>query len=320
MLSRLSIVSNHLKHIHRGMSISADPFKRPIHTAACLIIGDEVLNGKTVDTNSPYFSRFCFDLGIELKRIEVISDDQDQIIEAARRMSANYDFVVTSGGIGPTHDDITYSSLAAAFGLPLRLHDETFRRMRLLSKHKVPFDWDTPSPTRTARLRMAELPAGDNVRVVYVSDDTWVPVAIINYNVHVLPGVPSIFVSQLEGMRKLFEEEKRVEGKKLVRVLISTALPESEVAEYLTELQEKVGARGVKVGSYPRWGKDHNTVTLVGKDEAYIESLVKEVEEGVKGTRITVEGEDEPEEPKEEIKDGNTEQAKAADAKDAESK
>lgn len=99
---------------------------------------------------------------------------------------------------------------------------------------------------------MAELPAGDNVRIVYVSDDTWVPVAIINYNVHVLPGVPSIFVSQLEGMKKLFEEEKRIEGKKLVRVLISTAMPESEAAEYLTELQKKVGARGVKVGSYPR--------------------------------------------------------------------
>lgn len=69
-----------------------------------------------------------------------------------------------------------------------------------------------------------------------------------------------------------------------------------------------------------RWGKDHNTVTLVGKDEVYIESLVKEVEEGIKGTRITVEGEDDPEEPKEEIKDGNIVQAKDADAKDAEAK
>jgi len=76
--------------------------KRLIHTAGCIIIGDEVLGGKTVDTNSAYFAKFCFSLGIALKRIEVIADDEDEIIEAARRMSKNYDLVVTSGGIGPT--------------------------------------------------------------------------------------------------------------------------------------------------------------------------------------------------------------------------
>lgn len=76
--------------------------KAMIHTAGCIIIGDEVLGGKTVDTNSAYFAKFCFKLGIALKRIEVIGDDEEEIVEAVRRMSSNYDFVVTSGGIGPT--------------------------------------------------------------------------------------------------------------------------------------------------------------------------------------------------------------------------
>ncbi|KLJ10295.1 hypothetical protein EMPG_14329 [Blastomyces silverae] len=76
--------------------------KKTIHTAACLIIGDEVLGGKTVDTNSPFFAKYCFSMGVSLKRIEVIADDESEIIEAVKRMSEKYDFVVTSGGIGPT--------------------------------------------------------------------------------------------------------------------------------------------------------------------------------------------------------------------------
>lgn len=76
--------------------------RRMLHTAGCLIIGDEVLGGKTVDTNSAYYAKFCFNLGLNLKRIEVIGDDEGEIIEAVRRMSENYDMVVTSGGIGPT--------------------------------------------------------------------------------------------------------------------------------------------------------------------------------------------------------------------------
>ena len=73
-----------------------------IHTAGCIIIGDEVLGGKTVDTNSTYMAKYCFNLGMSLKKIEVIGDDEEEIVEATRRMSNRYDFVVTSGGIGPT--------------------------------------------------------------------------------------------------------------------------------------------------------------------------------------------------------------------------
>ncbi|KAI5795666.1 3'-phosphoadenosine 5'-phosphosulfate sulfotransferase [Geopyxis carbonaria] len=303
MFSRLSQISKHLSKPIMTSSIT-DPFKRPIRTAACLIIGDEVLNGKTVDTNSAYFAKYCFSLGIDLKRIEVIADDESEIIEAARRMSANYDFIVTSGGIGPTHDDITYPSLAKAFSSPLALHDETATRMRRLAKRRpgqiADFDWDTPSVALTARLRMAQLPTGPSCRVLYVADDMWVPIAVVNHNVHILPGVPSIFTQLLDGLRPLLEKDGRLDsGRKSVRVLISTPLPESEVAGFLTALQEKVTERGVKVGSYPRWGKGRNTITLVGSDGEFIESLVKEVEEGCQGTRVENEADCDEEEEKE---------------------
>lgn len=156
------------------------------------------------------------------------------------------------------------------------------------------FDWETPSSALTARMRMVTLPMGAGTRVLYVNDDMWVPVCVVNYNVHILPGIPRIFVQLLDGLHPIFEAEGRVEERRRsVRVLISTPMMESEVAEYLTDLQAKVGPRGVKVGSYPRWGVMKNTVTLVGADKEYIESLVDEVQRGVNGVRVEAEGEDE---------------------------
>ncbi|KAK8231477.1 MoaB/Mog domain-containing protein [Phyllosticta capitalensis] len=274
--------------------------KSMIHTAACLIIGDEVLGGKTVDTNSAYFAKFCFNLGIALKRIEVIADDEDEIVEATRRMSKNYDFVVTSGGIGPTHDDITYQSIAKAFELPLVLHDEAFGRMKKLSKphpSQPDFSWDKPSAALTAKKRMVELPYDankpDSEQVVFVDDKLWVPIAVINGNVHILPGVPRLFERLLEGLKpRLLPRLTDPEGKGVYRLTFSTPMAESAIAGYLSELAGKVSAKGVKVGSYPRWGKFHNTVTLVGRDLEYMESLVGEVEQAVQGRRVTVEGED----------------------------
>ncbi|KIX08641.1 uncharacterized protein Z518_03298 [Rhinocladiella mackenziei CBS 650.93] len=273
----------------------SSPQKSMIHTAGCIIIGDE-----TVDTNSAYFARFCFSLGMQLKRIEVIADDEDEIIEAARRMSKNYDFVVTSGGIGPTHDDITYQSIAKAFGLPLQLHKTTVAKMRKFSRpHKSQpnFSWDTPSPALTAKLRMAHLPTDPDIpdedQVLFVKEDLWVPISVVNGNIHILPGVPRIFETLLEGMKpRLLPRLKDPEGKGMYRMLFSTPLAESEVAEYLSSLAAKVEPKGVKVGSYPRWGKNKNVVTLVGTDREFMDTLEAEVADGVKGTRVHTEGED----------------------------
>ncbi|KAK5165544.1 uncharacterized protein LTR77_009073 [Saxophila tyrrhenica] len=277
--------------------------KRMINTAACLIIGDEVLGGKTVDTNSAWFAKYCFSLGINLKRVEVIADDEGEIIEATQRMSKNYDFVVTSGGIGPTHDDITYQSIAKGFGLPLVLHEVALEKMKALSKPRKndpDFSWDVDSPQRTARLRMVELPwnknKSDEEQIFFSADDLWVPISIVNGNIHILPGIPRLFEKMLTGLKpSLLPRLTDPEGKGVHRILFSTPLPESGVAGYLTELSGKVEGKGVKVGSYPRWGKSRNTVTLVGRDVEFMESLVPEVEQGVKGRRIKVEGEDDDE-------------------------
>lgn len=258
------------------------------------------MGGKTVDTNSAYMAKFCFGLGMNLKRIEVVADDESDIVEAIRRMSDKYDFVVTSGGIGPTHDDITYQSIAKAFGLELKLHQEAFERMKRLSRphpSQPEFSWDEDTPARTAKLRMVELPWDEsrdpNKQAIFPSPETWVPISVVNGNVHILPGIPRLFERLLEGLRpSLLPRLSDPEGKGNVRILISTPMAESAVAPYLTELAQRVEAKGVKVGSYPRWGKRYNTVTLVGRDAEYLESLVAEVVDKVQGKRVQVEGED----------------------------
>ncbi|KAF5559911.1 3'-phosphoadenosine 5'-phosphosulfate sulfotransferase (PAPS reductase) FAD synthetase s [Fusarium phyllophilum] len=290
--------------------ISADDRNsRTISTAACLVIGDEVLGGKTVDTNSAYFAKWCFNLGINLKRIEVIEDDEGEIVEAVQRMSDRYDFVVTR------HDDITYQSIAKAFNLPLKLHQETFDKMKLMSKvhpNQPKFDWDVDSPARRAKLRMAELPIDESrdlkKQALFPHDDLWVPVSVVNGNIHILPGVPRLFQRLLDGLKPhILPRLSDPEGKGTHRVLFSTPLPESGVADYLTTLAAKVGPKGVKVGSYPQWGKKNNTVTLVGRDLDYLESLVDEVQAGIQGLRVDAESDGE-EDPKQ-IKKQATEDA-----------
>lgn len=268
-------------------------------------------------------ARFCFSLGINLKRIEVIADDEGEIMEAVKRMSDNYDFVVTSGGIGPTyvqstklhlhvlptfmflirysrHDDITYQSIAKAFGLKLKLHQEALEKMRRLSRphpSQPNFSWDTPSAALTAKLRMIDLPTDEardeKEQVLFVDERLWVPISVVNGNVHILPGVPRLFEALLDGMKPmLLPRLTDPEGKGIYRLLFSTPLAESAVAGYLTELAAKVEPKGIKVGSYPRWGKGHNTVTLVGRDKEYMDGLISEVEKGVNGRKVMTEDED----------------------------
>lgn len=199
-----------------------------------------------------------------------------------------------------SHDDITYQSIAKAFDLPLKLHDAAFQRMKRLSKpHKSQpdFDWNVDSPARTAKMRMVQLPIDDSVpdedQVVFVNEALWVPVSVVNGNVHILPGVPRLFEALLDGLKpRILPRLTDPEGKGVLRILISTPMAESAVAGYLTELAAKAEPKGVKIGSYPRWGKDHNTVTLVGRDREYMESLVPEVVKTVQGKRVKVEGED----------------------------
>ncbi|KAI5283756.1 hypothetical protein KEM54_001886 [Ascosphaera aggregata] len=273
-----------------------------IQTAACLIIGDEILGGKTQDTNGHFFAKYCFDLGITLKRIEVIPDDEDDIIEAVRRMSKSYDFVITSGGIGPTHDDITYASIAKAFKLSLKLTEEGFRRMRGQAykprQANQDFDWETPSEVLEAKKRMLRLPLDESrdevEQVLFPDDELWIPLSCVNGNVYIFPGIPSLQQRMLNGLKPRIADRvsnpEHERGNKMMmmihRVTIATPMYESEVAGYLSKVSERVASHGVRVGSYPSWGKKRNTVVLTGRDLKYMEELVPEIERSVKGKRV----------------------------------
>ncbi|GAA5836209.1 hypothetical protein JCM11251_007394 [Rhodosporidiobolus azoricus] len=253
-----------------------------IKTAGCLIIGDEVLNGKTRDSNSNFFAKMLFDIGVDLKRIEVIADDEEEIVEAVRRMHKDYDMVVTSGGIGPTHDDITYQSIAKAFDTTLEYHEETKHRMWEMGKHRYSLTQQTEEQ-KTARLRMALFPK-DNAEVLFVQEDLWVPVVRVAGKVCILPGVPRLFERLIEGLIAHYVPLPP-SSEKPYRVLVHTKMPESAIAPFLTKLAERVRKEGVRVGSYPKLmaGVD---VSLIGKDNARLSELAEEVIQELQGELV----------------------------------
>ncbi|CAE6501328.1 unnamed protein product [Rhizoctonia solani] len=259
-----------------------DGNRKTVKTAACLIIGDEILNGKTHDSNSNYFAKFCFERGVALKRIEVIADVESEIIETSRRMVNNYDFIVTSGGIGPTHDDITYASLGAAFNTNLALHQPTLERMYEMSKHR-PETLNQTQEQRTARERMALLPEGPGAEALFVCEDLWVPVLRLQGKLCVLPGVPSLFRKLLDGLVPYLALPHNSE--RSYRKMVLTQLPESNIAPYLTTLQALVKPEDIQVGSYPTVGKGV-TVSLIGKDPERLTQLALEVAKEVSGVPV----------------------------------
>lgn len=177
------------------------------------------------------------------------------------------------------HDDITYQSIAHGFGLKLVEHVGALDRMKALSKphpSQPNFSYDVPSPALEAKKRMIRLPIdttrSEEGQVIFVNDTLWVPINVVNGNIHILPGVPRLFQALLDGLKPLLLPRLTdPEGKGTYRLLFSTPMAESAVAGYLTELAAKVEPKGVKVGSYPRWGKQRNTVTLVGRDKEFME-------------------------------------------------
>ena len=177
------------------------------------------------------------------------------------------------------HDDITYQSIGKAFGLKLKLHEDAFRRMKAVSKphpSQPNFSYDEPSPALEAKLRMVRLPIDEsrdeNDQALFVDESLWVPISVVNGNVHILPGVPRLFSQLLDGLKaRLVPRLTDPEGKGVYRMLFSTPMAESQVAGYLTELAAKTEPHGIKVGSYPRWGHKRNTVTLVGRDKTFME-------------------------------------------------
>lgn len=219
--------------------------KQTVVTAGLVVIGDEILSGRTRDINIQTTAQFCTDLGIELAEVRIVSDDIDAIVDAVNAVRARYTYVFTTGGIGPTHDDITADAIAEAFGVGLPIHPEA--RAMLEAR------WaETGNEATPARLRMARIPDGAELIVNAVSAAPGFKIG----NVHVMAGVPKIMAAMLEAVAPTLEGGRKVESR-----TVSAGVGEGAVGDPLGEIQSRYP--DVKIGSYPQMGNTQIMTYLV---------------------------------------------------------
>ena len=224
-------------------------------TAALLVIGDEILSGRTKDKNIGYIAEYLTAIGIDLKEVRVVSDDEAAIVEAVNALRARNTYLFTTGGIGPTHDDITADCIAKALNVGIS-HDP--RAVAMLKER-----YANPEDLNEARLRMARIPDGADLIENPISKAPGFMVA----NVIVMAGVPAIMQAMLEGVTP-----KLKMGKTISSVSIdSGGLPEGAYATGLGEVQK--AHVGVIIGSYPHFDGQRfvNQIVLRSRDEALLE-------------------------------------------------
>lgn len=202
-------------------------------TAAMIVIGDEILSGRTRDSNSHYLAEQLTFIGIDLKEIRVVADDPDQIIAAVNTLRALYANVFTSGGIGPTHDDITADCIAKAFGVSIDVRADA--RAILASNYKNP-----DVELNETRLRMARIPDG----AVLIENSISKAPGFSMHNVHVMAGVPMIFKTMLQGLLP-----KLSTGKEILAETINLPLKEGDIAKPLGIIAK--ANPDISIGSYP---------------------------------------------------------------------
>ncbi len=230
-------------------------------TAGALIIGDEVLSGRTRDRNIPEIARMCEEGGICLREVRIVADDTDDIVRAVNALRQRYTYVFTTGGIGPTHDDITADAIARAFGVDLPVSEEA----KAIIREKYGEMDFTPE-----RLRMARIPVGASLIPNVV---TGAPGFRIE-NVFVMAGVPIIMKAMLEKIAPSLEG-----GRKVYSRSIEVGVGESTIAKGLSRIQEAYGE--VKIGSYPRMGEKpvYTEVVLRSCELAKLDEATQKVQQ-----------------------------------------
>ncbi|HVM37125.1 MAG TPA: molybdopterin-binding protein [Sphingomicrobium sp.] len=201
-------------------------------TAALLVIGDEILSGRTQDRNVAQVAAWLNEQGIRLAEVRIVPDQQDRIAEAVNALRRANDYLFTTGGIGPTHDDITVDSIAAAFGVPVVIHPEA---RAILELH-----YETRGGLNDARLRMARVPQGAEL----IPNPSSGAPGVRMGNVFIMAGVPHIAAAMLAALDGQLEG-----GRPIVSVTVGARAPESEVAELLERTE--AAHPGVSIGSYP---------------------------------------------------------------------
>jgi molybdenum cofactor synthesis domain-containing protein len=205
-------------------------------TAALVVIGDEILSGRTEEKNIAQVANWLNRQGIRLSEARVVRDRQEAIVSAVNALRASHDYLFTTGGIGPTHDDITIDAIAAAFQVPVVVHPEA---RRILEDYYR----DRPLGLTEARLRMARVPEGAEL----VPNPTSGAPGVRMANVFILAGVPNIAAAMLDVL-----DGKLEGGRPMVSVTVRAYAAESDVAELLKQVQDE--HPGVAIGSYPFYG------------------------------------------------------------------
>lgn len=230
-------------------------------TAAMLVIGDEILSGRTRDANMYYLAGELTAAGIDLREVRVVSDDSAAIIAAVRALAAAYDHVFTSGGIGPTHDDITADCIAAAFGRSIDVREDA---RSLLEAHYR----KSALELNAARLRMARIPEGAGL----IDNPVSVAPGFTVENVYVMAGVPSVFKAMVESILP-----QLTGGAPLISETLRINRGEGDIAGPLGEIAASYPQ--LSMGSYPfqlRDGKYGANVVIRGEDDALVnEALAK---------------------------------------------
>ncbi|MCZ8044616.1 MAG: competence/damage-inducible protein A [Beijerinckiaceae bacterium] len=212
-------------------------------TAAILVIGDEILSGRTKDKNIGYIAEYLTNIGIELREVRIVPDVQEEIVAALNALRSRYTYIFTTGGIGPTHDDITADSVAAAFGVSI---DHDPRAIAMLAE-RFP-----PDQLNEARLRMARIPAGADLIANSVSKAPGFNIG----NVYVMAGVPSIMQAMLDVVAPTLQT-----GVKILSDTVRAGLREGDIGTALAEVAK--AHPDVSIGSYPFFsetGPDTNVV------------------------------------------------------------
>lgn len=221
------------------MSDTANP------TAGLLVIGDEILSGRTKDVNIGAVADFCTDLGIDLREARVVADVTEDIVAALDALRHRYTYVFTTGGIGPTHDDITADAVAKAFGVGLPINP--------VAREMLESRWrSTGTEVTSARLRMARIPEGADLIVNSVSAAPGFRIG----NVYVMAGVPIIMRAMLEAIAPTLQG-----GRKVLSVTVPAGVGEGAVGDAFAEIQSRYP--DVKMGSYPKMGSGRPTTDLV---------------------------------------------------------
>ena len=238
--------------------------------AAILIIGNEILSGRTQDTNTSTLAIWLNTIGVKVEEVRVIPDIEKTIIDTLNFFRTNYDYVFTSGGIGPTHDDITAESVSKAFGIKYEMHKEAFKILQAYYK---------PGEFNEGRQKMVWMPENANLILNPTSGAPGFNVE----NVFCLPGVPSILKSMLGGITN-----KIVGGEPILSHTISLRTVESEIADSLTKVQNN--NKDVEIGSYPFFqaGKLGVSIVLRSENQSRIDKCNLQILKFVNDKKIEV--------------------------------